>query len=343
MRLYLFIIYFVHSFIVTAHDNIPVTTPNAIVYIPWRAQDVSTTPPPTAKKCVFCSIPYGDTQNPLLYQGTYQYVILNNKPYINQGYHFLVIPNQHLKHLHHLAPQALQEMNDITHKVCALFSHESYEIQINYNIGTYANASIPDHLHQHIICTQSPRCYNLVEAIETSTNPVSYVTQYEQLKPLFNSPFTPTNNHHTINNANCYYCSIIQSNADQKNLIIHRGEQATILFNHYPFCPGEIMVIPNKHYEGREKMPDIVVQEMWSLVTKIYPIMLSSLNVSDMTVGMISYGEKSPNKQHIHYTLTPRTGKNFISPCMRIHPIESNITTLYECFIQKWNMLTKPL
>jgi len=330
--------YFITLFPLIYTQPLVKTTPNALCYHPWRESYAALS---SEESCIFCSLARNenDNDNFILYRGTYHFVLLNKKPYVNKGFHFLVVPYQHGKHLNNLSPDALIEMDEITQKICVQFSDQSYEIQLNYNIGTYANASIPNHLHQHIICDENPRYYNIIDAMNTSTNPIDNAIKQQQLTPFFKSSTKSSVSDLKKHDEHCYYCSILNENHDEKNLIIHRGKQATILFNHYPFCAGEILIIPNHHYESKEHMPQDVAQELWNFVIKMYPIILSSTNASDITLGMISYGQKSMDKKHITYHLTPRHSLPAISPIMHTHYISNDLTKLHTELVNEWNKL----
>ena len=332
--------------ILNAHQNLSIPQmQSSIEYLPWRElyNNQLTKQPTIQKQCVFCTLPQMDhyAENYIVYRGCYNYVMLNKQPYTKKGPHFLVIPYQHGKDLTSLSDDALAEIDTITQKICTLFSPESYEIHINYNIGSSANASIPEHLHQHIICFETPRYYNLIDAIENSTNPIDNEIQYNQLKPLLTLEKTTTINDLPNIDNSCYYCSIMHEHDDQRNLIVHRGNHATILFHHYPFCPGEIIIIPNNHYESIEHMPKHVLQEIRLFTMIVYPHILSLTETIDANLGIISYGKKASDKHHITYHIIPRKGLPLISPIMHTYHIDKNIPDLYNKLVNALNSTIK--
>jgi ATP adenylyltransferase len=314
-------------------------------YIPWRATYLNK-PKQEKASCVFCSIP--TTNNPqeyILHKGSHSYVILNANPYTNTGYHLLIIPYHHEKHYNKLSDETRTEMDTITQKICCALSKESHEIQINFNIGKNALATIPNHIHQHIIIEQRARFYNIIDALESTTFPIDNATQFTQLLPLFTTSITPYNFSSSLTyKQNCYYCMIMKHIKDQKNvadkenlkklleknLIIHTGKYATILFSHYPFCVGEIIIIPNKHYTNRAYIPQKKLLAMRSFITKMYPLLLQKLNTNDINMGMISYGNNAIDTNHITYQMTPRTEQIYISPINHVNYTQQDIKKIYQ-------------
>lgn len=326
------------------NNNARALKPHAIQYAPWREHYLSTvinTPTKSPTKDVFCSLfypenPGDDSSNYILHRGKDSYVILNENPYTNSGHHLLIIPYHHEKHYTHVSQEARDELDALTQTLCEHFSDTSHEIHINFNIGKNALASIPEHLHQHVIISTVPRIYTLVDAVANATPPIDNETQYQQLIPFFTQlpiPYVFSSAVH--DDDSCYYCSIIkQTHNDKKNFIIKRTEYATILFNHHPFGIGDIIIIPNKHYTDRKHMPKNVLTDMRSLLTTIYPLLLKQFNADDVNIGMISYGQKSTQTDHIRYQILPRPGISSVSPITMTNYIHQDIQKVYEQLVE---------
>jgi diadenosine tetraphosphate (Ap4A) HIT family hydrolase len=326
-------------------EQYPESLSFAIEYGPWReaylhkAHGQPKDQQQAQKKCILCTIHTTDKldQEYILYKGQHSYLTLNINPYISTGHHFLVIPYEHEKHYNALLNETQNEIDSITHYVCESLAKQSYEIDAFFHIGTYALASIPDHIHQHIISTTKSRHYSLPEAIEQSTQPVNLKTQYDQLLPLFQMTIVPLYQalSEKMYDHNCYYCKILQQNDDKKNLIIYRNEQVTILLSHHPFCAGDTIIIPNDHYTNRTQVPEKTLAIMKSLVIQIYPLLLELLNATDINLGMVSYGDKSTDKKHIKYQITPRQGIPPVSPTTHMSYIQIDIPKLLEKLQEK--------
>lgn len=125
------------------------------VYAPWRNEYkeqrkrcVSCTP---AKTCVFCELPCQEGHNFILAQHDHCFVLLNIYPY-TKG-HILVIPYQHTACLSDLPQEArLEIMNVVAHAVDVLESAlNCVAFNIGINLGEGAKASVPEHLHIHVM------------------------------------------------------------------------------------------------------------------------------------------------------------------------------------------------
>ena len=45
----------------------------------------------------------------------------------------------------------------------------------------------------------------------------------------------------------CVFCSAIAADDDEAALVVHRGRDATVILNKYPYASGHFMVAPNRH------------------------------------------------------------------------------------------------
>jgi diadenosine tetraphosphate (Ap4A) HIT family hydrolase len=171
--------------------------------------------------------------------------------------------------------------------------------------------------------------------------PIDNEQQYHQLLPLFTEQSITAYNNPSpaTHDDQCYYCAITKQihnqdygtldECDQKNLIIHKGKHALVLFSHYPFCPGNIVIIPYAHYTSRNNMPHEVATEMRTLLTQLYPHLLSLFNADDISMGMISYDAHAAEKHHICYEIMPRPGITAVSPITHTQYIHTNVMSNY--------------
>lgn len=122
------------------------------LYAPWRSEYIKKDRS-NQNSCVFCNHDTKENDAQLLIVKRYKhcFIMLNRYPY-NAG-HLLVIPFVHTKDLHYLKEEHLQEYMYAISESCRIgtmvLNPEGFNIGIN--IGKVAGASIPDHLHTHII------------------------------------------------------------------------------------------------------------------------------------------------------------------------------------------------
>lgn len=306
------------------HDN----HPNALLYMPWRVAytygDANTlatqqsTHIPTIqqeqKPCVFCRItqdPTNDEKSYILHRGKYTCISLASQPYVSSGAHFLILPYAHERELYNLSREAFDELNSFSKQLSSHFSDQCNEIYSGFNIGKSAGASIPDHLHQHIVVDTMPRCNNLIELKQITYPTINLLSQFRALKlELQMLGISSACNNKEIDHSSvqrCYYCSLAQlNNTDEENLIIYRGKHSILLFDHHPKCVGHITIVPIEHIEHMNLMPHETHQELHSLGLKIYPIILAAVHATDLNFGITVYGATTQHKQHLRLEIIPR-------------------------------------
>jgi ATP adenylyltransferase len=323
--------------------------PRSIIYAPWRENYINMvsttqhTPEESSNKpCVFCHIISNkdNTKNFIVHRGKHSLVMLASQPYIDNGIHFLIIPYQHTREISDLSAKTYKEENDLTQKLCALFSDTCNEIYINTNQGISAGASIPVHHHKHIIINNAARCYNLVQILKKANITIDLQRLYKDIQPLITtlpSIIVPKQSNCPLFNKNCYHCSLIK-NYDQDNLIIHRGKNVLAMLAHYPTYCGEIDIIPNDHIESLETMPAETYEEMNYLTTAIYPLLLKILNTQDSNIGILSYGSKAGHTEHIKQKIIPRKSSWNTTPITDAHHVSANIKRLYRKLLEAWHI-----
>lgn len=128
------------------------------LYAPWRTAYTKKT---TAKKdsndsfnsCVFCTQLAADKDDHFFVLKRYEYcaIMLNTFPY-NAG-HLLIIPYSHKATLHELSMQeradSIEAVTHATEILTRTLNPEGFNVGIN--LGLAAGASIPSHLHMHLV------------------------------------------------------------------------------------------------------------------------------------------------------------------------------------------------
>lgn len=123
------------------------------IYAPWRDSYKEEAKQKKAQQqaCVFCTIPGQERHNFILARYEHCFVLMNIYPY-TKG-HLLVIPYQHTARLSDLSQEARLEIMNVV-ALCLdglkeILHCEGFNVGIN--IGEIAKASVPDHLHIHVM------------------------------------------------------------------------------------------------------------------------------------------------------------------------------------------------
>ena len=157
------------------------------LYAPWRGLYARSCNKKNKNECIFCiqAKEQQDTAHFILKRYTHCFIMLNKYPY-NAG-HLLVIPFAHTKSLNSLEKAARTEIMEVANYAITVLEKvlEAQGVNAGINLGPASNASIPDHIHLHLL----PRWEgdtNFLPAL-ANTKVVSFDLKqiYDQLKPAF--------------------------------------------------------------------------------------------------------------------------------------------------------------
>lgn len=161
--------------------------PASYHYSPWRELYYTNPPSTQAHVCPFCdSCKQKEDENyHILYRAKHCYIKLNDFPPTKGS--LLILPYEHCGDLTALSPEATNEIMHLAKQALPIIRHafEAEGFHLGFNLGNYAGASIPDHLHLQIV----PRYNKHVGFIETigSTTLIVYDLEkvYATLLPHF--------------------------------------------------------------------------------------------------------------------------------------------------------------
>jgi len=124
-----------------------------VLYAPWRGKNYLDKKPLKKKICPFCVEiqQYQDEKNLILFRGKHAVVMLNLYPY-TKG-HLLVIPYAHVDSLDKLSVNERSELFELVNKSIQVLNMSLAPVGFNagINIGKIAGASIPGHIHIHVL------------------------------------------------------------------------------------------------------------------------------------------------------------------------------------------------
>ena len=99
----------------------------------------------------------------------------------------------------------------------------------------------------------------------------------------------------------------IQSDEDEKNHVLHRGEHNAILLNTYPYNSGHVMVVPNAHVGELTDLTPEAGCELWDLTTLAVQALKRTLYPQGLNIGMnLGHAAGAGIGDHIHMHIVPR-------------------------------------
>jgi len=84
----------------------------------------------------------------------------------------------------------------------------------------------------------------------------------------------------------CVFCVKIQSDEDEENHVLHRGEHNAILLNTYPYNSGHLMVVPNAHVGELTDLSPEAGCELWDLTTLAVRALKHEMYPQGVNIGM---------------------------------------------------------
>ena len=105
----------------------------------------------------------------------------------------------------------------------------------------------------------------------------------------------------------CVFCDLVSQGVGESTLILYRGSHAFVIFNKYPYNPGHLMVIPNRHTADFLSFSKDELLELHELKQRALAALKEEMKPQGFNIGM-NLGEAGGAgiKDHLHYHVVPR-------------------------------------
>ena len=105
----------------------------------------------------------------------------------------------------------------------------------------------------------------------------------------------------------CLFCDKAQIGDDDENLVVHRGENAYVLMNLYPYNNGHLMISSYEHEENFDALSADTQVEMMNLSSEAMTVLRENLNADGFNFGA-NFGEVAGAgiREHLHMHIVPR-------------------------------------
>jgi len=105
----------------------------------------------------------------------------------------------------------------------------------------------------------------------------------------------------------CFLCERIESNEDEQNLILMRGETCFVVMNLYPYNNAHLMICPYKHISDYTELSKSERSESQEVITGCMEILKAQLNPDGYNVGLnLGKAGGAGLEEHVHWHLVPR-------------------------------------
>ncbi|NUM33927.1 MAG: HIT domain-containing protein [Candidatus Brocadiae bacterium] len=133
----------------------------------------------------------------------------------------------------------------------------------------------------------------------------------------------------------CFFCEYAKENnadADEKNLVLERGEHCFVVMNRYPYSNGHLMVSPYKHTGDLSALDIPTRSDLMEYTTRWQKILSQAVKAQGFNIGMnIGKVAGAGVDDHIHIHIVPRWlgDTNFMTSLSDTKVINQSLIELY--------------
>lgn len=105
----------------------------------------------------------------------------------------------------------------------------------------------------------------------------------------------------------CVFCGALSGADDRKSLVLLRGARAFLILNAYPYAPGHLMAVVNRHVGTLAEAEPDEIGEALRLVTRAITALTTELRAEGFNVGL-NQGRVAGAGilDHLHVHVVPR-------------------------------------
>ena len=133
----------------------------------------------------------------------------------------------------------------------------------------------------------------------------------------------------------CVFCSAYGSRDDAESLIVHRGREAFVIMNRFPYNSGHLMVLPIRHTGEFQSLSRSEHAEMMELLAASERALRELSNPHAFNIGMnLGRTAGAGIEGHLHWHIVPRWNgdTNFM-------PVLADVKVVSEDMAEQWMRL----
>lgn len=131
----------------------------------------------------------------------------------------------------------------------------------------------------------------------------------------------------------CVFCRIAKDfENDEANLVVHRGEQAFVVLNLYPYITGHLMVVPYLHTGEFDSIAKAITDEMMDLAKRAQAVLREVYSPAGFNLGMnLGSAAGAGIADHVHIHVLPRWSgdTNFMTTVGETRVIPEDLATTF--------------
>ncbi|MCA8988101.1 MAG: HIT domain-containing protein [Planctomycetaceae bacterium] len=139
----------------------------------------------------------------------------------------------------------------------------------------------------------------------------------------------------------CFLCSYRdQPEEDARNLVLHRGKHAFIVFNRYPYNNGHLLIAPQGHLGDLTEIPAETQAECQELLVRMVELLRQTIQPDGFNIGLnLGRVAGAGLPGHLHWHIVPRWNgdTNFMPVLAQTKVIPQSLEALYQKLSQEMN------
>lgn len=142
----------------------------------------------------------------------------------------------------------------------------------------------------------------------------------------------------------CLFCTLMAMEDGTENLILHRGDNAFVVLNRYPYTNGHMMVVPYKHLPTLEGLNAETLHELIELVQRGLGVLRKAYSADGYNLGSnIGEAAGAGVEEHVHLHLLPRWhgDTNFMATTANTRVIPESLEETYELLRNIWSQTSE--
>jgi ATP adenylyltransferase len=143
------------------------------------------------------------------------------------------------------------------------------------------------------------------------------------------------------NSVACPFCEIPGKN-DEEGLIVHRGTEAYVVMNLYPYNAGHILICAYRHVADLTELTDSERNEISSLTAHAMKVLRKVSSASGFNLGMNQGAVSGAGvAAHIHQHVVPRWGgdANFMPIIGKTKVLPALLQETRQALADGWNLV----
>lgn len=105
----------------------------------------------------------------------------------------------------------------------------------------------------------------------------------------------------------CVFCVALSAGDDRRALILHRGRQAFLILNAFPYASGHLMAVATRHVSSLEEATPEELAEVMALVQRSVRALEAAYRPDGFNVGMNQGRVAGAGVLgHLHFHVVPR-------------------------------------